>query len=158
MNDQETRRLFGVKSSVGIPLTVGTGSIIGFLSFDNLKEERTWPESIVKRLQLIGQIFANALARKRSDLELRESRARLSMATDAAGIGLWVMEADTGDVWVTPEPNCFTSEDEALDYSSFDRIMAPPDRNGSSRQSRPFNPTRNSTSSSGRGSRRKRSG
>ncbi len=128
--DQEMRRFFGVKTSVGIPLSVGTGSIMGFISFDNLKEEQTWSESVVKRLQLIGQIFANALARKRSDFQLRESRERLSMATDAAGVGLWVMEADTGAVWATPQTKTLFHfvEDEALDYASFDRMIDPADR------------------------------
>ena len=42
--------------------------------------ERAWPPEIVNRLSLIAQVFANALARKRADLELRralEENARL---------------------------------------------------------------------------------
>lgn len=128
--DQESRRHFGVKSSVNLPLSAGGGPIIGVLTFDTLKQERTWPEPILSKLRLVAQTFANALARKRSDLQLRESRARLRMATESAGVGLWVMEADTGSVWVTPKTRelfQFT-EDETLDYASFDNKIDPADR------------------------------
>ena len=40
--DQESRRYFGVKSSVVIPLSEGGGPIIGILTFDTLRAERTW--------------------------------------------------------------------------------------------------------------------
>ena len=128
--DQEMRRHFGVKSSVVIPLSVGGLPIIGVLTFDALKEERPWPEPIVKKLHLVAQIFTNALTRKRSELELRESQARLSMATDAAGVGLWVMETDTGNVWVSPRTReMFHFADErALNYASFDRRIVTADR------------------------------
>ena len=56
-----------------------------------MREERAWPEAIVKRLQLVAQIFANALARKRADHALRLSEERLSLAADSAGLasGVW---------------------------------------------------------------------
>ena len=128
--DQEMRRHFGVKSSVVIPLSVGGMPIIGVLTFDALKEERSWPEPIVRNLSLVAQIFANALARKREDLKLRESEARLNLATDAAGVGLWTMESDTGNIWVTPRTRelFHFAEDQALDYASFDRTIATADR------------------------------
>jgi transcriptional regulator with GAF, ATPase, and Fis domain len=37
-----------------------------------MREERDWPEPVVKGLQLIAQVFANALARKRMEEELRK--------------------------------------------------------------------------------------
>lgn len=128
--DQEMRRHFGIKSSVVIPLSTGDGPLTGVLTFDTLLEERSWPKSIIQRLQLTAQIFANALARKRSELELNENRVRLDMATQSAGVGLWVMNVDTEDVWVTPQTRAlyhFTKE-EALDYASFDRRIDPADR------------------------------
>lgn len=69
--DQEMRRHFGVKSSVVIPLSVGGAPILGVLAFDDIKEDRSWPEPIVRNLGLVAQIFSNALARKRGDLQLR---------------------------------------------------------------------------------------
>ena len=128
--DQESRRHFGIQSSVVIPLSAGGGPLIGILTFDTLKEERSWPEPIVDKLCLIAQIFTNALARKRSDLQLRESQARLQMATECAEVGLWIMEAETDRVWVTPQTRALFqfTEDEALDYTNFNDKIDPADQ------------------------------
>lgn len=39
-----------------------------------LLEERDWPEAVVQGLDLVAQVFANALARKRADEALREAK------------------------------------------------------------------------------------
>ena len=128
--DQETRRLLGVKSSVVIPLSAGGQPFIGVLAFDTLHEERSWSKKILQRLELVAQIFANALARERADLKLRESEMRLRMTTSFAGVGLWIIEVGTGNVWVTPETRALFhfEENEALTYASFDRVIDPADR------------------------------
>ena len=72
-----------------IPLSTGGGPLIGVLTFDTLKAERVWPEELVQRLTLVAQVFSNALAGKRSEQVLRESEARLSLAADSAGSGIW---------------------------------------------------------------------
>jgi signal transduction histidine kinase/ABC-type uncharacterized transport system substrate-binding protein len=56
----------GVQSNVAVPLEAG-GDVLGCLSFVTVYEQRLWPERLVDQLRLIGQIFANALSRKRSD-------------------------------------------------------------------------------------------
>jgi len=48
----------------------------------------------VKRLQLVAQVFTNALARSRHELSLRASEARSKEAADLAGLGF--CEADYG--------------------------------------------------------------
>ena len=58
------------KSNVTLPL-VGADRVIGALTFAATRVERTWPEDMLRRLKLIGQVFANALARKRIESELR---------------------------------------------------------------------------------------
>ena len=99
--DREVWEHFGVKTSLGFPLTVGAGPTIGVLSFNTMLEERAWPHEIVQRLQLVAQIFANALERKRADAVLRESEERLQLAADAADVGMWVLEIDNGRFWAT---------------------------------------------------------
>jgi GAF domain-containing protein len=86
--DRESYGLFGTKSVVVVPLSVGGEPIFGFLTFSVLREERHWPETVVKGIRLVAQVFANALAQKRAHEALRESEARLSLATNAAGVGL----------------------------------------------------------------------
>jgi two-component system sensor kinase FixL len=128
--DRESYGLFGTKSVVVVPLSVGGGPPFGGLTFSVLREERDWPDSVVKGFQLIAQVFANALARKRSDEALRESEARLSLATNAAGAGLWAMEPETGHVWFTPKSRelFHFPPDEELNYESFFQVIHPEDR------------------------------
>jgi formate hydrogenlyase transcriptional activator len=128
--DRESYNLYGTKSTLLCPLSVGGRPVFGVLSFAVTREERGWPEPVVKGLQLIAQVFANALARKRSDEALRESEARLSVSTNAAGAGLWIMEPDTGYVWVTPKTRelfLFAPDDE-LNYESLFKGIHPEDR------------------------------
>ena len=128
--DEETWCYYGVKTTLTLPLSVGDGLPIGALSFNTIRAERTWPEVIVKRLQLVSQIFTNALARKRADHELRESETRLNMATTAAGAGLWIMDIDTGHVWVTPKTRelFHFTPDAGLNVGNFYEVMHPEDR------------------------------
>ncbi|MFY9705394.1 MAG: sigma 54-interacting transcriptional regulator, partial [Desulfobacterales bacterium] len=70
--DRESCRLFGVKSNLTLPLTVGGRLPVGILGLNTTRAERNWPDALLKRLQLIAQIFANALERKRMEGKLRE--------------------------------------------------------------------------------------
>lgn len=99
--DRETWRQFGVKSSLVFPLAPGGGQTIGALSFNTVKAERNWPKPLTENLRLIAQIFANALARKHSEKNLRESEARLSLAADSAEAGLWELDCSTNHFWAT---------------------------------------------------------
>jgi transcriptional regulator with GAF, ATPase, and Fis domain len=42
------------------------------LTFAVMREERSWSETVVKGFRLVAQVFANALARKRADEQLRK--------------------------------------------------------------------------------------
>lgn len=64
----------GIKSTVAIPLRV-SGSVLGIMSFSFLKRHCEWSPEVVARLHVIGEIFANALARKRSDQAIRAALA-----------------------------------------------------------------------------------
>jgi PAS domain S-box-containing protein len=74
--DLERHRFFGIKSSLTFPLAAGGGPVFGAVSFNQFRKERTWTTDTVNKLRLVAQIFANALARKRTDQELRDSEAR----------------------------------------------------------------------------------
>ena len=72
--DRETCRLLGIKSALCLPLAVGGEPPIGALGLNALRAERDWPDALVKRLQLVAQVFTNALARKRHEQRLLEER------------------------------------------------------------------------------------
>jgi transcriptional regulator with GAF, ATPase, and Fis domain len=75
--DRENYRLYGTKSTVLIPLSVGRGEVFGVLTFAVAREERDWPKTVVQQFQLVAQIFANALARKRADKEIERLKLQL---------------------------------------------------------------------------------
>lgn len=70
--DRDTFLLYGTKSNVIIPLSVGKGAVFGLLSFAVMHEQRDWPEMVVRGFKLITQVFANALARRQMDEQLKE--------------------------------------------------------------------------------------
>jgi transcriptional regulator with GAF, ATPase, and Fis domain len=75
--DKSSFQRWGVMSCMVIPLFAG-GYFLGGLAFDALTKEIKWPTSIINRGLVIGEIFANALARKRADDELRRSYVEIS--------------------------------------------------------------------------------
>jgi PAS domain S-box-containing protein len=92
--DRETLRRFGIKANLAIPLSAGGELPIGILGLGTMRAERDWPDTLVTRLQLVAQIFANALTRKRAEQAFRASQARLAAGTDLAGLGYY--EVDYG--------------------------------------------------------------
>ncbi|MCC6713969.1 MAG: PAS domain S-box protein [Gammaproteobacteria bacterium] len=63
----------GLKSNVTIPIVIG-GDLIGWISFTTMSEEREWRPDNVNRLQLVTNVFASALRRKRDDFQLERVR------------------------------------------------------------------------------------
>ena len=128
--DRESFNLYGTKSGIYIPLSVGRGPVFGLLSFAAMDKERDWPEPVLKGCILLAQAFSNALARKKTEMALRESESRLIMATNAAEAGLWNMKLDTRSVWVTEKTRDIFqfAPDEQLNEESFLNAMHPEDR------------------------------
>jgi len=70
--DREHFRAYGTKSDVLVPLSAGKGPVFGLLTFSVMREERSWPETVVMGFRLVAQGFANALARKRADERIKK--------------------------------------------------------------------------------------
>jgi signal transduction histidine kinase len=83
-----------------IPFMVGGAPPLGALAFNTVRGERNWPEELVNRLQLVAQIFANALDRKRTEQALRASEARLVAGADLAGLGYYEANFDDGVMYM----------------------------------------------------------
>jgi formate hydrogenlyase transcriptional activator len=84
--DRENARRLGIQSNLTLPLSVGGEAPVGALAFNTLRAPRDWPDTLVLRLQLVAQVFANALARKRHELSLRQSEERARLASDSAEV------------------------------------------------------------------------
>jgi PAS domain S-box-containing protein len=72
--DKQTYAEWGIRSALDIPIITG-GSVVHVIAINSVKSERVWPEELFPRLQLLGEIFVNALERKQTRLEL-EKRLR----------------------------------------------------------------------------------
>jgi len=70
--DQDSFRKIHQQSAVIFPLAAA-GRVFGALSFGTLSAAREWPDVLVQRLQLMADIFANALARQQSEQALRRA-------------------------------------------------------------------------------------
>jgi formate hydrogenlyase transcriptional activator len=79
--DVASARLVGATSVALLPLSAG-GKLIGTVSFSTVTREVRWPDSIVQRLRLIGEMFASVLLRRESELELRSALAQVRALTE----------------------------------------------------------------------------
>jgi PAS domain S-box-containing protein len=76
VKEKEFAARIGAKSVLSIPVWIG-GSVICAISFTAMRSYREWPDEMVARLRLVGEIFANAIARKRAAKELEEANHQL---------------------------------------------------------------------------------
>ena len=83
----------GLKSNVIIPLPVG-GARICALALSSFHSYRDWPDDLVARLQLIGEVLANALVRQQGEKALRESEKRFRLLADATPVLVWQSGVD----------------------------------------------------------------
>jgi formate hydrogenlyase transcriptional activator len=71
----------GLHSLLSIPLRIG-GHIVGAIAFAAFSETRAWPEDLVTRLKLVGEVFAQAIARKREQEKLVAAMAEIKLLKD----------------------------------------------------------------------------
>ncbi|HTQ97993.1 MAG TPA: sigma 54-interacting transcriptional regulator [Candidatus Acidoferrum sp.] len=69
-------RMIKAKSGTLLPVCVG-GKVIGGIAFDAMLAERQWSAQVTDRLQLLTQVFANALSRKQYDENLQHAYSEI---------------------------------------------------------------------------------
>ena len=74
--DRQTCIEWGLRSYVTIPILIGE-SVEHIIHVSSVKSERVWPEEFIPRLRLLGEIFVNALERKRAEAEAARARTEL---------------------------------------------------------------------------------
>lgn len=85
--DRATWQRYGVKAFLATPLVEG-GETVGALVLAAHQAERTWPDEVVTRLRLLGDIFASALA-------IRRAQTARSASEQLTGTLLAVLSAPT---------------------------------------------------------------
>ncbi len=66
----------GLQSCLSIPLSFA-GNISGIIAVATFPVRREWPEELISRLRLLGEVFINALMRKKSEEELQEALSEI---------------------------------------------------------------------------------
>ena len=74
--DKKTWIEMGIRSNLVIPIVVGE-HVDHMIAINSVKTELVWPEKLFPRLQLLGEIFVNALERKQIRLQLEERLAEI---------------------------------------------------------------------------------
>ncbi len=85
----------GVRSQLVIPLPVD-GSVRFAIGCATFSRYRHWPEELVRRVRLLGDLFANALTRRRADEALRQRDRRYLELVESTRAVPWV--ADPGSL------------------------------------------------------------
>jgi PAS domain S-box-containing protein len=99
-------------SNITIPL-VASGRILGGLSFDSSMPEPAWPEELVQQLRMVGEVFANALARKETEDALRASELMKSAILASLSSGVAVLDREGRIIAVNESWTRFGSERQA---------------------------------------------
>jgi len=67
-------RALGTISMLAVPLRIA-GVVVGAFSLATIRAAREWPDAVVPQVRLLGEVFANALARRQAESRIYEARA-----------------------------------------------------------------------------------
>jgi signal transduction histidine kinase len=76
----------GMKAAIGIPISID-GSVVCVLTFGAFRQPRTWSRDLISRVQLAGDVFANAIARRQSKHRLNQKQHELAHVGGVAAMG-----------------------------------------------------------------------
>jgi formate hydrogenlyase transcriptional activator len=79
--DRQSYTAMGVRSSLDVPV-VYDGRVSNVIAVQSLGEEREWMEEYVPRLRLIGELFVNALNRRRAEEDLGHAYEEIKSLKD----------------------------------------------------------------------------
>ena len=82
-----TPRRIGLLSMLTVPIAVGGQSVCA-LAIGAFRQARDWPDPVVHRLRLIGQILASALHRQRTETVLQKAVAELEQTREELQVRL----------------------------------------------------------------------
>ena len=98
--ERETWIRMSIRSALNLPIETG-GIVRHSIVLNGVHEEREWPDQLVTRLRVLGEILISALERQERFAELRDAEERVNMAADSAEAGLWAVDLRTGVYWAT---------------------------------------------------------
>ena len=85
-HEREVMGRMGTRSHLAIPLSMGHG-VVGALTLGAVRRRHDWPNHLVQRVRLIGQVFATVLWRKKSSERLARQERELAHIGRVAAVG-----------------------------------------------------------------------
>ncbi len=127
--DKQTWKEWGIRSNLTMPI-LKREAVVHMISINALQKERVWPEVFIPRLQMLGEIFVNALERRKIEQALRESEERLELAAASAEAGVWALDVEADRLWATDKlRDIFQfAKNEDLSFKHFLEAVHPDDR------------------------------
>ena len=82
-----------IQSLIVVPMA-HHGSLVGFLGLDSVQVEKTWSEDIIALLRIVGEMFVNALERKRVEEALKESEKKYRNLVETCQDLIWSVDVE----------------------------------------------------------------
>jgi PAS domain-containing protein len=92
--DRATYEQYHVRSTYNVPM-VASGKVIGVLGLCTVWEEREMSRVLLQRQRLLGEIFANALARTTAEESRRESEQNFRSLVETTAAVPWQADIET---------------------------------------------------------------
>lgn len=117
--DIATLTALNAKSLVAVPIAFG-GRVVGALAFASEDDTRGWPQSLLPRVQLFGEVLAFVLARDRAERGERDARAEAAHAARLGTMG--VVAASLAHELTQPLAAIMTNAEMALELAGRDEV------------------------------------
>jgi FixJ family two-component response regulator/signal transduction histidine kinase len=80
-------RSLHIRAAVAVPLTE-SGAVVGALAFATSREDREWPDELVSRARLFGEVLASVLARQAAERREQDAQAQAAHAARVGTMGV----------------------------------------------------------------------
>ena len=110
-------RRSGLVSHIAIPLLI-EGRVVGAIAFAAFRATHEWPDYLIARLKLVGEVFAQAIARKREREKLMIAMAEIKVLKAR----LQRENAEFRDTARGVRPRAFTSRSPSF-LSAIEQVM-----------------------------------
>lgn len=87
--DLPALRAIGVRSMMVVPLKMSR-AVVRALCFASAGEERDFPQALIPRVEVLGEVFASVLARDEAERREHEAKAQTAHATRVGAMGVFV--------------------------------------------------------------------
>jgi len=86
--------------------------------------------AVILQAILIAGLLLERFLRRKAEASLRQSEERMSLAAEAANLGVWIWDVDRNEVWTTDKGRTLLgfTPDERVDYAALTARVHPEDR------------------------------